>query len=41
MQQNIIEEKIYDRMKAIISGNAPDLASLEEEDESLTDDEEE
>lgn len=42
MQQNIIEEKVYDRMKAIVTGNAPDLASLEEEeDEATTEDEEE
>jgi trigger factor len=41
MQQNIIEEKIYERMKAIVTGNAPDLASLEEEDEATTEDEEE
>jgi trigger factor len=41
MQQLIIEDKVYDRMKAIVSGNAPDLASLEEEDEAMTEDEEE
>jgi trigger factor len=41
MQQLIIEDKVYDRMKAIVSGNAPDLASLEEEDEAITEDEEE
>jgi trigger factor len=41
MQQSIIEEKIYERMKAIVTGNAPDLASLEEEDETTTEDEEE
>ena len=41
MQQNIIEDKIYERMKAIVTGNAPDLASLEEEDEATAEDEEE
>jgi trigger factor len=41
MQQSIIEDKIYERMKAIVTGNAPDLASLEEEDEAMTEDEEE
>lgn len=41
MQQLIIEEKIYERMKAIVGGNAPDLALLEEEDEAETEDEEE
>lgn len=41
MQQSIIQEKIYERMKAIVTGNAPDLASLEEEDEATTEDEEE
>ena len=41
MQQAIIEEKVHERMKAIVTGNAPDLASLEEEDEVTTDDEEE
>lgn len=40
MQQTIIEEKIYDRMKAVVSGTAPDLDSLEEEDEILTEEEE-
>jgi hypothetical protein len=40
MQQTIIEEKIHDRMKAIVGGKAPDLATLEEE-ESRMDDEEE
>lgn len=41
MQQNIIEEKVYERMKAIVTGNAPDLALLEEEDEATMEDEEE
>lgn len=41
MSQSIIEEKIYERMKAIVTGNAPDLASLEAEDEALSLDEEE
>jgi trigger factor len=40
MQQVIVEEKIYERMKAIVTGNAPDLASLEE-DEAPEEDEEE
>ncbi len=40
IQQEIIERKIHERMKAIVSGNAPDLASLEEEDEAPTDEEE-
>jgi len=41
MQQSIIEDKIYERMKAIVTGNAPDLASLEEEEEATKEDEEE
>jgi hypothetical protein len=41
ISQGIIEEKIYERMKAIVTGNAPDLASLEEEDEAVIVDEEE
>jgi trigger factor len=41
MSQSIIEDKIYERIKAIVTGNAPDLASLEEEDEAVIVDEEE
>ncbi|MFZ0547771.1 MAG: trigger factor [Candidatus Promineifilaceae bacterium] len=40
MSQAIIEEKVYERVKAIVTGNAPDLASLEEEDEAVEDEEE-
>jgi hypothetical protein len=41
MQQSIVEEKIHERMQAIATGNAPDLATLEEEEEAEALDEEE
>lgn len=40
ISSEVLSEKVYERIKAILSGEAPDLDALEEAEESATDEEE-